>query len=199
MSRFVLAALALVTCGPLPPLEQTEPTTTTSDVAGSATAVPEPTSSSPLDCESVCDAPWTHDGDLEITPLTDFTGLRCLRRVTGNLTLRDFSGSLPAELLALRDVDGMFALQHNDVDPFGNIPTMEDYGEAAVSRGGPAQRTSYAGWLGIGGIAPLHETCDYDRQCATHACASNHRQLLVTRALFHYPRLSPSRCVSIWV
>ncbi len=114
MSRLVLAALALATCGPHPPAEQTESTTTTSDTVGSAISLPEPsTSSTPLDCDSVCDAPWTHDGDLEITPLTDFAGLRCLQRVTGNLTIREFTRSLPAELLALRDVDGLFALQHN--------------------------------------------------------------------------------------
>ncbi|WAS90923.1 hypothetical protein [Nannocystis punicea] len=115
MSRLVLAALALVTCGPRPPVEQDEPMSTTTGATGSSSAEPEPTTSpAPLDCDSVCDVPWTHDGDLEITPATDPAALRCLRRVTGDLTIRDFSGPLPAELLALRDVDGLFALQHND-------------------------------------------------------------------------------------
>ncbi|MBZ5713001.1 hypothetical protein [Nannocystis pusilla] len=115
MSRVVLAAVVLVTCGPRPPVEQTEPMSTTTGATGSSSAVSEPTTSlTPLDCDSVCDFPWTHDGDLEITPATDSAALRCLRRVTNDLTIHDFTRPFPAELLALRDVDGLFALQHND-------------------------------------------------------------------------------------
>lgn len=82
-----------------------DPTTSSGAADGGTTTTDDP--GAPIDCEHLCDAPWTHAGDLWITPETDPATLHCLQRVDGLLEIVDFTGPLPQELLALREVESL--------------------------------------------------------------------------------------------
>ncbi|WAS94787.1 hypothetical protein [Nannocystis punicea] len=132
-------ALALAACGPAAPTESagTEATTSATEVTTSATTTtteattsattstteaatsesptePTTTGGSPLDCDAVCDEPWTFDGDLSITPGQDPADFECMREVTGRLEITGFSGPLPGQLRALQQVGDLLLIVEND-------------------------------------------------------------------------------------
>lgn len=119
----------MAACGPAAPGESsgsdTELTTsevttaevTTSGVttSGVTTSGDAPTTGGgPLDCDAVCDAPWTFEGHLSITPELDPAQFECMREVTGNLHLTGFTGPLPTQLRALQRVGGFMVVFAND-------------------------------------------------------------------------------------
>lgn len=127
-SRLACALAWTAACGPAAPGEgsdsgpgatisgapgTTEVTTSGESPTGPTTTSPT-TGDGPPDCDAVCDAPWTFEGHLSITPLLDPAQFECMREVTGNLELTGFTGPLPAQLRALQRVGGFMVVFAND-------------------------------------------------------------------------------------
>src|SRR5688572_16595953 len=91
------------------------PTGTGGDGTTTETGDPGPTSGGAVVCGPPCDAPWVHEGSLEIDESTDLEALRCLVEIDGDLRIHT-GEAIPPQLGNLRTVG-------RDVD-LGLKPTM---------------------------------------------------------------------------
>ena len=89
----------------------TGPTPTTSPDDDTSTGG---TTGAPGQCGPPCDAPWIHEGDLEINAKTDPESLRCLVEVTKSLQISGLPGQLPPQLGNLRRVGRNVEVNYSD-------------------------------------------------------------------------------------
>ena len=72
------------------------------------------TTGAPGLCGPPCDAPWIHEGDLQIHEGTDLESLRCLVEVTDDLTISHLPKQLPPQLGNLRRVGRTVSVRSSD-------------------------------------------------------------------------------------
>lgn len=128
VSRATVIGASLFTLG-CPPT----PVETTSDTQSASTGNAQDTTASPtvtsdtvagdtesststdagIDCSIICDSPWSHQGDLEVTPDTPAESLHCLSSITGGLRIKGFAGPLPLELRSLQHTGDFLSIELN--------------------------------------------------------------------------------------
>jgi hypothetical protein len=111
------------------------PTSTTSAGPTPTTSPDDDTSTggttgAPGQCGPPCDAPWIHEGDLEINAKTDPESLRCLVEVTKSLQISGLPGQLPPQLGNLRRVGRNVEVNYSDaLTSLAGLDCLEAVGE----------------------------------------------------------------------
>lgn len=136
-----------VTTGPADPGDTTAVSSTDSTGSTGSTGAVEP-------CGPPCDAPWVHDGMLQIDADTDLAGLHCLVEITEGLYTSTPGPSLPPELGNLRRVGGSIELNSNSVTSLAGLECLEEVGGTVylTQKAKLADISALAGLRRLGGL-----------------------------------------------